>query len=381
MGPPPSDPAARPAPAGPAGDADSAGALPVLWQVPVRSAATGPIADPRLGADGGAAYASVAADVTAYDLGTGAVRWHTTELAGRPHAVPSDGSTVLFAADVVAALDAATGAVRWRATPPGFAGAAAPVQDSARVYVGTAAPNGGSPPVVVAYDRATGEVRWTAPVSRGWAFASGVRGLTLAPDGVLYVAASQCTIAQCATVVSWVIALDPATGAERWRLRVGDPADAAKATLFVEPLVAAGGLLLASDYRMNAALAIDPVRRRVAWRTAFRPGDAGPGDAPVDDSTGTVYVGSGDTYAYALDRATGAKRWELLVGGSISNLGRCGTGVVAQTLGMYALRRSDGRILGTAYDRGLERSASAVVSVGDRLVVGTSARVAVVRCP
>lgn len=368
--------------AGPSGSADSPGALPVLWQVRVQGAPGG-LPDPIVAADAGRVYASVDADVTAYDLATGAVRWHTVGLAGYPHALATDGATVVFAAAVVAALDAATGAVRWRATPPASAGGAGPVQDTARVYVGAGGVQGanGPPASVLAYDRATGAVRWTAPVGRGWPYRSGVRGLTLASDGVLYVAASQCTITECGTVVSWVIALDPATGAERWRLRVGDPAADAKATLFVEPVVAAGGLLLASDYRTNAALAIDPVRRRVVWRTAFRPDYAGPGDAPVDDASGTVYVGSGDTYAYALDRATGAKRWESLIGGSINNLGRCGTGLVAQALGAYALRRSDGRILGTAYARGPERSASAVVSVGERLVVATSAHVAVLRCP
>ncbi|MDQ6926200.1 MAG: PQQ-binding-like beta-propeller repeat protein [Candidatus Eremiobacteraeota bacterium] len=315
-------------------------------------------------------------DVTAYDLATGAVRWHTAGLVGRPRALPSDGATVLFATRTVAALDAVTGAVRWRVTAPHDASDPAPVQDAERVYLGTSA-DSGALVQVLAYDRATGQARWAVSVGPSWIYTTRVRGFTLS-GGTLYSVVTQCTNPGCGTAVSWVIALDPASGSERWRLRV---ADGGPATLIVEPVVAAGGLLLAGEYIGNAAIAIDPVRRRVVWRTAFRVGYGGPADAPVDDSSGVVYVGSADTYVYALDRATGARRWETGIGGSVNALGRCGSGVVAQALGVYALRTSDGRLLGTAYDRGDERARSPVVSIGNRLVVGTAGGVAVLRCP
>ena len=372
-------PSIQPTGPSPARSDSAAGRLNVRWHVPV--AVTG-IADPRVGADRTQAYASFGGDVRAYDLATGVVRWRTRGFVGLPRAVVSDGALVIFAGGMngtgsLAALDPATGGVRWTAAPPDYVGFAAPVLDAAHVYVGTSVMGGGVRVAVYAHDRATGQVVWTATVGADWPYRSSVRGLTLA-GGTLYAAATQCLINACGDAVSWVIALDPATGAERWRLRLSDPSR--RQTLLVDPVTAARGLLFASDYGGNSAWGVDPGARRVVWRTAFTPGWTGPAAAPALDSTGMVYVGSGDTYAYALDAATGAVRWRTVLHGSINELTLCGQHVVAQLQGLFILRANDGQVVDSGYVQPVTAVSNLAVSQG-LVVVGTSDGVAAVVCP
>ena len=361
---------------------DSLPPLAVRWRVEVGA----PPLSASVGADGAHAYLATAGAVRAYDLATGAPRWSAAGPSSRPDILVSDGRLVVAASGVtnageVVALDAASGAVRWRAAPPDYVGAAAPLLDGARVYVGTSGPAGNragpTASTVLAYDRETGALRWSASVGAGWAFRSGVRGFALA-DSTLYVSATQCVIGPCGQVVSWVIALDAGSGREQWRLRVGEPTGQ---TMLIRAVRPYKGLLLASDAGSNAALAIDVAARRVAWRTAFRATGFGPADAPAVDAAGIAYVGSADEYVYALDPATGRKRWGTYVGGSVYELARCERGVVAQLMGLRPVRTADGRAGRLTYSDASEFAKTNLAVAGDVVVAGTSRGLVAVGCP
>ena len=190
--------------------------------------------------------------VTAYDVATGAERW-------RWRGGPVQGGAVASGDRVVAStlsgetvgLDAATGEVVW--TRPSAEGAqvhAAPARVGADVLV---ADDRGT---VVRLDRQSGAVRWTAEVGQpvyatptvdgGRVAVTTTRGRVALLDAVAgaatwtvdadeVVRATSASFATEAVIVGFsdgtVRALDPATGAERWR-HVGGGAVAARPAVF-----------------------------------------------------------------------------------------------------------------------------------------------------
>ncbi|MEY9847456.1 serine/threonine-protein kinase [Streptacidiphilus sp. MAP5-3] len=142
---------------------------------------------------------------------------------------------------------------------------------------------------VLALDEATGQERWRfdAPVAL---FTSPV----VTEEGVFF-----------ADYLGTVFALDTATGSLRWHVRTGGRQGA-------DPVVLAGGVLLVSSG--DTVHAFDARTGAEHWRYAARAELAG---VPAS-ADGLVHVGSRDHSLHTLDLATGRLRWKLDTGGEIT---------------------------------------------------------------
>jgi len=152
-------------------------------------------------------------------------------------------------------------------------------------------------------------------------------------------------------------AIDRATGAQRWRF-------ATEGAIASSPAVA-DGLVIVSSADGNV-YAVDAVTGAERWRFRTRgerrftaPGIHGavprtermpdPFDVFLSSPTvvgGTVYIGSGDRHVYALDAATGAKRWEFATGDVVHAAPAVANGVVyigSWDRNLYALDAATGR--------------------------------------
>lgn len=387
-GPDPIPAPAAPAPAPPEFPAipdppDSLAALSTLWYA--RVFATESLNGAVIAADAAHVYL-LAGTLRAYDLATGAVRWDTPnaiEGSGQPPV--SDGALVTAASHTVAAFDARTGQRRWSVRPPAFAGYAAPALDARHVYIGTS----GDRPAdlrVLALDRATGVTRWSRPLT-GLADGPGeVRGL-LRVGNTLYVTASTCPPVGCHARHTDVLALDPESGRERWRvaLRPTPGSEGADEGVQIsESVVAVGPWLLAGDRTSNRVLAVDTVARAVVWTAVFDTRYIGATGPPVVDSAaGIVYAASGEGRVHALALATGAVRWRSPpAGGTIYWLVQCGRGLVGNAQAALAFALPGGALVAKAYAGDGERATlHPFVVRGRRVVFGTSLGLTAAACP
>ncbi|MBK6781457.1 MAG: PQQ-binding-like beta-propeller repeat protein [Gemmatimonadetes bacterium] len=194
--------------------------------------------------------------VYALDLMTGAVRW-TANTGGRVRASAAiaAGTVVIGSWDGrVYALDLATGAEKWVHRTIGdtldsqafgfdrraIQGSAA--IDEGRVFVGSR--DGG----LYALDFATGERLWRATHRGSWVCASPV-----VSGSAVYVGSSDGQFVQ---------ALDAATGTERWRYATG-------ANVLSSPVLAGQRLVVgteANDSPWGDLLALDPATGALVWR-------------------------------------------------------------------------------------------------------------------
>lgn len=102
-----------------------------------------------------------------------------------------------------------------------------------------------------------------------------------------------------------VVALDAATGAERWRARTGETGPTTAGSL----LLLAGDVVVAGDYNV---MAFD--RRDGALRWRFTPADGyGPGIYLGATMGELVFTGSPSGRIYAIDHRSGTARWSALV--------------------------------------------------------------------
>ena len=156
----------------------------------------------------------------------------------------------------------------------------------------------------------------------------------------------------------FVVALDAATGKERWRTRVGVTESS--------PLVVGRTLYVGSwDRRLYA---LDRSTGRVRW--SFATGGKIKGAAASDGRT--VSVGSYDGRAYALDAVTGRLRWSRAVDGPIyANPALVGDRLVIGDLSgtISALGLHDGRLLWWTQTGSYVYSSAAVWH--DRVYVGS----------
>jgi outer membrane protein assembly factor BamB len=174
-----------------------------------------------------------------------------------------------------------------------------------------------------------------------------------------------------------VIGLDPATGAERWRLaRASGYLDTPAVDNSVTPplLVFMEGRLGAS----SAVVAVELDKRTQVWRYPATGGLKQPlRGAPVIDG-GTVYVGSDDGNVYALDAATGAKRWAYQTGARVQTSPAVGGGVafvIADNSStgqstLLALDAATGKLRWNYSPRGVALNSSPPTVDGNRVFVG-----------
>lgn len=198
----------------------------------------------------------------------GEPRWATALAFGRfPPAVGGD-HVVVPGRERVLAFDAASGE-RLSAVPTPGGPLLAPTLDGSRAYVGTFASG------VLAVDVAAGEVRWRA-VGETRAYPPTVAG------GVAYVTARETG----GRGDGLLVALDAATGEERWRTGLdGDPT--------APPGIHGGVVYVGSRDRRLYALSLDGGRVRFRVRLADwvdAPPAVGHGAVFVADQSGRVYA-------------------------------------------------------------------------------------------
>ncbi len=198
----------------------------------------------------------------------------------------------------VYAINANTGIARWRHAT-GAAVASTPAVANGLVYVNG---NDGRFRAIRAGD---GRLAWSfatgAAVPLKWGYESGeIYTSSPALEGSAVVFGAQ---------DGHVYALDARTGRERWRFRTGG-------RVYSSPAIA-GGTVYAAD-QAGSVFALSLTSGRQIWRfdtegTRLNSAEWGFDRTTVQSSPavvgGTVYVGARDGFLYAIDRATGARRW------------------------------------------------------------------------
>ncbi len=197
-------------------------------------------------------------------------------------------------------FDLATGATRW-SRDLGAPVNASPAVADGRVFVQTRAG------VLCAVSAATGVVEWRVPTGRilplPWGHESGdyyTSSPVIAGGMVIFGAGD-----------GGVYALDGATGTRRWRAETGGRVRGT-------PAVADGTVFVGAYDGRVYAFALATGRQRWVYETqgtTFNSGDWGFDRRSIQSSPavvgGTVYVGARDGFLYALDAATGARRWRF----------------------------------------------------------------------
>jgi outer membrane protein assembly factor BamB len=241
------------------------------------------VADGRIHAsDGPGLYALDAAD--------GADRWRVA-IDGWVYALQAADGTVAtgIRGGGVQAWDAATGVLRWERS-----GAQT---DFETPELGPALMGGTvyfrSRGLLYAVDARTGRERWAHALGEGEAAGSvPIRPVSAADDCLYLIAGSR------------VLALDAATGAERWHFD-------APAVIFAPPAIAAGGVYVV-DY-LGTVYALDAVSGMERWRVAT---EARQSVEPVVVADGRVHLGSGAAL-YTLEAAAGTPKWRFPAQGEI----------------------------------------------------------------
>jgi outer membrane protein assembly factor BamB len=147
---------------------------------------------------------------------------------------------------------------------------------------------------VYAIDGATGAIRWAVTVQSEGVDSSAAIGV----DGTVYIGAGKS-----------VVALDPATGAEKWRFATAGDVESS-------PTIGPDGTLYvgADDARVYA---LDSRTGALKWYFTF-PDDSDTDSSPALGADGTVYIGSDKGTLYALDGRTGGLKWFFVAVGEIS---------------------------------------------------------------
>ncbi|MEZ0065173.1 serine/threonine protein kinase/outer membrane protein assembly factor BamB [Streptacidiphilus sp. MAP12-20] len=182
----------------------------------------------------------------------------------------------------------------------------------------------------------TGQLQWTVPLGED------VPSRPVPHRGVLYVCNG-----------TRVLALDEATGVERWRFD-------APVVLFTPPAVSDDGVFVA-DY-LGTVFALDPATGAVRWhaRTGGRQGAD-----PVVLAADTVLVSSGDT-VFAFGVRGGSERWRYTTRGELTGVPASAGGLVhvgSRDHSLHTLDLATGR-LRWKLDTGGEITGSPVAADG-----------------
>ena len=198
---------------------------------------------------------------------------------------------------------------------------------------------------MIAVDAATGALLWKRSFSgAGW-LRTRMRSLTLAPDGSLLVSLDAEFTANGSRTAAAIIAVDPATGAERWRYQDGD----APTFRSIGSLTLWNGLMLYSDPVGGEVVAVEQATRQVRWRAPWERGFLGSPRAPTVVE-GVAYWAAGDAQFYAADAATGAARWTVKPSpGSYFSHDVCGSVVVGNRFSLTVVERATGASRGELF--------------------------------
>lgn len=222
----------------------------------------------------------------------GSVRWHLpTQFAHSTIGAVADGVAYVYGEEAISAVRLTDSKVIWTYTLDAPIGDR-PMPVGSHLYVGDIA--GDSPPAVTpglrdtyALDRRTGAVLWRAPTG----IVSGSSAVEA--DGLVYIGGDNA-----------LNALDAATGAIRWRVRMPY-----NTSVQGTPVVSKGIVYFVGD----GAYAVDAATGAVRWHNVLgsNPSNWFAGPALRDGGLYLVRVdGSGRGTLYALDASSGAARWQ-----------------------------------------------------------------------
>ncbi|HEY1812623.1 MAG TPA: PQQ-binding-like beta-propeller repeat protein [Kofleriaceae bacterium] len=298
------------------GGADHRGARPAELAPPLAEVWAAPVGGQALQAApviGGGAVIVVGTDladggtggVTAFELATGARRWHVaTPKPVRGGAAIAAGTVAIQMVDGVAlGLDLATGREKWRIP------LAKDTPIAARTTFGTPTPDGtdvaiGNQHELAIVDAATGAIRWSDdPVP------TGTDSQTLAAVAI----GGGLAVGTFDRAVGGVIAWDRATGARRWQV-VPPFVTAVNAS----PVIADGRVFVVSG---DDSVSAFDLAGKLVWRVALDPAGFEWGYATVGTpaiAAGVLVVPTLYRDLVALDAATGATLWRA--GGTPSPL-------------------------------------------------------------
>lgn len=280
----------------------------------------------------------------AFKRSDGGVTWTTnTEGACDPPLVQQD--FVVCPGARVFSYDPQTGRLLWQLDRPSLLEGFSLTQgasDARTAYVGTSnGEEGDAGTEVIAIDGRSGDVRWRRGFTgEGW-LGTRFRSLTLSPEGDLLVALETQYPPRFSTESATVIiAVDPATGNERWRYQDGDRTT----DRGIGGLTLWEDLVLYSDATGGEAVAFNRTTRQVVWRAPWEPSFLGTLRPPIV-ADGVAYFTAGDGRAYAVDARTGARRWATGIseGGGYRSHEVCGPVVLANNGPVEILDRATGR--------------------------------------
>jgi len=179
---------------------------------------------------------------------------------------------------------------------------------------------------IFAFRAADGHQLWraTPTVKRSY-------GAPLIVGGVLYI-----------SLDNTIYALNTGSGSKRWSVALESGEDLAGGPTYFD-----GALYTISSSGVITARSASDGKKRWSQQTTARPDLNDNISTPVADASG-VYFASLDHNCYALDRATGAVKWNYLTRGPIHSSPAVADGVVyfgGEDSYVYALKTSDGSLL------------------------------------
>lgn len=330
------------------------GEVRVLWRQPLSEAALG-LGVPT--ADGGRVYAPFRG-VSAWDAGSGRLLWERRLAAYAPRNVVARGGRLYAAETAVFALGEDDGRVLWRVAVDSAADFARSVADDEALYVGTRDHR------VHALRLADGARMWSTDVGPGWEFRGLVGGIAVSGDTV-YATAERFHAPNGYRATGILAALDRATGRLLWTYENGDGSDLRN---FSSSPVVAGRLLLASDLKGNAVVAVDRFTGREAWRVDGVPGFVGFQLTP-EVRGDTAYAASGDRFVYAIRVSDGRVVWKTQTPAANNYFAVCGDVVLANYQGVAVIDRHTGQLRSQMLDGDDEFASSGFAVEGRRAVV------------
>jgi outer membrane protein assembly factor BamB len=223
-----------------------------------------------------------------------------------------DGETLYVASGYsLMAIDARTGRQRW-SEPLRFAGSCSPLVVGDQLVVATQEGH------VSAFETATGKEIWH------YRNDSLLFGSPAVADGMVVIADE----------TGGVTALDLETGRKRWQTKAGGE-------VFSTPAIARDTIYLAT--RKPSLVALDLATGRQLWQRGFG------GESSPAVSNGSIFLGSDDQAARAVEARSGDLRWSSPLGYAIASSATVGDRAIFLASGpaINALDRGDGRLLWT----------------------------------
>jgi outer membrane protein assembly factor BamB len=341
-----------------------------VWHAPLGSSVSSSWAGvPAL--DGAKLFVEDANNVVALDAASGAKLWSTTvRVFPSPAAqqlVTAAGTVFVSEATFVTALDENTGAIRWQFTPDSGAAGVFPSVDDRAYYTGQR-----GIPVVYALDRSTGGLLWRVNLGPTWQFPGFVSAVLVSTDTVFAVAERWLAVNGFTRSVV-VAALNRLDGSELWRFETSSQHDNAWGAKLI------GDLIVINDIIAGGAFAVSRSAHSEVWRLRSPNQGAGATALPAVNG-GTVYVGTGGGYVFALDELTGRVIWTHQTQTYVWGVTTCGTSVVSNTANLERYDPASGNMTGHFNATADGAFTSNIVSDGSRVFVTGQDGVRAVLC-